>query len=465
MPSIRQFAPLLGGALLAVMPVIVRAQEGTEPGRPIHLKQHVFQVPFEVDRNDVKYASLKQLKLYISDNNGVSWELHATAAPGQGFFDVRVERDGPYAFALQSVYYNGESIPQTLDQLRTSRYVVVDTERPSVILQPLPTRPANDGFVAVGVTWKVTDDNLDLRNLRLEVRWAGQSHWVPITDKQIGPQGDDIRSIRPGQRMEYRLRARDKAGNVGEQSVVVGSDVGPASPGLSDRFNTVGTGRAITRPKYTLVNHNRVAIDFVVKEKGKSGIAALDLWVTTNRADWKKVEQSGSAPVDSDKVVLYFDAPQDGLYGFTGVARSGANIGDLPPTSRDEPQIWVEVDTKPPEAKFLEVRFALPNDPRTMLVTWEASDKNLDVQPIILQYCEGNEPQSDKDWKDVNPAGPLSNTGKHVFPTPNISGFQFRLRMKVFDRAGNQTVVTYEKPIVVDLVRPRVEITGASPAK
>jgi len=343
---------------------------------------------------------------------------------------------------------------------------VVDTERPNVILQPLPTRPASNGLSAVGVKWDVRDENLDLNALQLSVRWAGRGQWVPIRDIRIEPSGEDTRSIQPGNRMEYRLVARDKAGNIGEQTVIVGSDVGQRFVGQpdGDRGSAFGTGRAVNRPKYKLVNDKRVALESAIREKGKSGIAALELWVTTNRTDWKKVEAQPELSGNSEKPKLIFDAPQDGLYGFTIVARSGANIGDSPPTARDEPQIWVEVDTQKPEAKFHEVRFALPNDPRTMLVTWEASDKNLDVQPIILQYTESDSPQ-DKDWKDVNPSGPLSNTGKHVFPTPNISGFKFRLRMKVFDRAGNQTVVEYEKPIVVDLVRPRVEITDAVPAK
>jgi len=467
MLPVQRSALLLCGALLAFLPGGVRAQDGTDPSRPLYFNKQLITFPFGQDRYDVR-----QHKLYISSNNGSSWELHATATPDQGHFVVRLEQDGAYAFATQSILTSGEAIPPTPDRLQAQKYIVVDTKAPVVFLQSLPIREKGDGSFVVGVKWDLKDDNLDPRSVRLDVRWVGQVNWVQVpTEARLPAQGDYFWTFQPDyRRMEVRLSARDKAGNPANQLVVVGSGVGPAvasGPDGSERFNTVGTGRAIARSRFTLVNKPNIALEYHVLEKGKSGIASVELWVTQNRTDWKKVEQAGEPQINGDKASLVFNAPQDGLYGFTMVARSGANIASqAPPTARDEPQIWVEVDTKPPEAKFLEVRFALPNDPRSMLVTWEAADKNLDVQPIILQYCEENS-SDEKAWKDINPTGPLSNTGRYVFATPNLSGnaFKFYLRMKVFDRAGNQTKLVYDKPIVVDLVRPRVEITDAMPAK
>ena len=121
----------------------------------------------------------------------------------------------------------------------------------------------------------------------------------------------------------------------------------------------------------------------------------------------------------------------------------------------------MEVVTKSPEAKILDVKFANPNDARAITIAWTASDKYLLPNPIILEYRVKD---SDK-WQELS--SPLPNTGKCTVATPPLANndYQFFLRMRVIDRATNQTEVIYEKPIVVDLIRPRVEITDALPAK
>ena len=44
------------------------------------------------------------------------------------------------------------------------------------------------------------------------------------------------------------------------------------------------------RSKYTLINKSEISLEYTVLEKGPSGIKNIDLWMTTNRTDWQKVE-------------------------------------------------------------------------------------------------------------------------------------------------------------------------------
>lgn len=451
----------MAALLLVSQAATSRAQDPAPTPRAKHLPSRVFSIPIDIDWN--ARTGIKQTKLYISSNSGTTWDLHATNAAGQTKFDVRVERDGTYAFAIQTLFNDGTSVPAGIDQLRPSQYAVVDTERPSVILRPLPVRPAPEaGKITVGVQWDVRDENLDPRSIRLEVRWAGQGMWTPITDKTIGAQGEDIRTIAASNRMEVRLSARDLAGNDAYQVVMLGANGSVVSGVTGDTAGgPVSNISGLPRPKFILVNQRDIAIDFVVREKGPSGIASYDVWVTQNRRDWKKELTPAIKTVEgTDKATLTYQAEKDGMYGFTIIARSRANIAQAEPRSGDEPQVWVEVDTLKPEGKIQDVRFTHPNDLRSITITWTASDKNLDVAPVLFDYRVGTE-----EWKPMTPL--VANTGRQTFNTPELktNEYQFQLRMRIVDRAGNITAVEYEKPIVVDIIKPQVEITDAAPAK
>ena len=142
------------------------------------------------------------------------------------------------------------------------------------------------------------------------------------------------------------------------------------------------------------------------------------------------------------------------------IATSRANLSQPPPTSSRDVQVFVKVDTKAPEAKLVEVKFAQPIDPQYLTISWQASDENLGATPISLQYALEENPTDGSKWRDLT-EDPLTNTGRQVVKTPGIPGFQFWVRLRVVDLAGNETIVKYPKPVILDLVRPRVEVTDA----
>jgi hypothetical protein len=453
--SCRGMARWLPAIVLLALPFSVQAQTGTDAHHPKYLPARVFSIPFSANWSDHK---LRQLKLFISANGGTTWEPHATATAPQRGFEVRVDRDGQYAFAIQTIYSNGDAEPVSPNLLRASQFVVVDTEKPTISLRPLPSKPtATPGQISVGVQWDVQDDNLDPRSLRLDVRWAGQGQWSPITDKPITAHGEDIRGIPDRLRMEVRLTARDYAGNEAAQTVMVG-----AGGGLTSDSGGYATTPSSTRRRgVVLLNRHDFTLEFAVREKGPSGIAGYELWMTTNRKDWKKVPAEFKSPGDTEKATVSTRVEKDDYYGFTIIARSGANLSRPQPKDGDEPQIWVEIDTKPPEAKITDVTFQMPNDNRAIVITWTAKDEHLEASPISFEYrVKDTDP-----WKEL--AYGLPNLGKHTVATPQLGSndYQFFIRMKVVDRAANQTVVEFPKPIVIDLIRPHVEITDVMPAK
>lgn len=445
------------GLVLGLAPA---ASAQADPNRPAYWRDYNFSFPFNFNRNE---RGVAEVKLYFSLEQG-PWTLLDTSKPDRQGFDVRLNRDGKYAFATQTVYLDGRTNPEKVENLRPEQYLVVDTTLPSIALKSVAPRALNNGEVAVGVMWDVRDTYLDPTSLRLEGRYSGSSQWLPIQTRPMQARGEETWRIGPEQRLEVRLSARDQARNVGEATVTLGRNLGVMTGGTADT-NDYNMGRSTPRtPGVRLVNNPQITLDFRIRDRGPSGVGSIDLWVTRNRQDWKKVEPPPAAPAENaESASINYQATADGLYGFTIIARSRANLAQPDPIRGDEPMVWIEVDQTKPEAEFVEVKFAQPNDPRSLMVTWKASDKNLDPQAVILEYSETQNGKWEMlaDGLSTNAQG----LGRHTVATPTIKSFQFWLRMRVVDRAGNMTEVSYPKPINIDLTRPNVEIIDVRQAK
>lgn len=444
----------LAAALTLSFAPAVSAQP--DPNRPVYWRHYNFSFPFDFNR---AVRDVAEVKLYYSLDKG-TWTYLETSRPDRKGFDVRLRRDGKYAFATQTVYADGRTEPAKVENLRPAQYLIVDTTLPSIALKSVAPQMLNNGEVAVGVMWDVRDDYLDPSSLRLEGRYSGSSRWMPVQTRPLQTRGEEVWRLRPTEKMDVRLIARDRAGNFGEATVTLGRNVGVMTGGTG----AYGMGRTAPRsPEVRLVSSHDITLEFRIGEKGRSGIGSFDLWMTRDRQDWKKVPTTATLDENAQTVPISFRADGEGLFGFTGIARSRANLAPPDPLRGDEPMVWIEVDTTKPVAEFIDVKFARPNDARSLMITYKATDKNLDPQAVILEYSETKV----GDWKvladglGVNADG----LGRHTVETPDIKSYQFWLRMRVVDRAGNLAEQHYDKAINIDLVRPRVEIMDVKQGK
>lgn len=458
--------------ILCALVLSVHSVLAQPPADRTFVNQRTFGMPFTLAPAD--RANITAMKLYIRSEPGGEWQLHATASPAEttydaahqtqvGNFPVRIDRDGTYSFAIMTVFRDGRSLPPSVDQLRADKTVTVDTRPPQIMLEALPSKPTAEGSVAVGVKWNVTDEALANGGVRLEGRWYRDVKWVNFN--RGGPaeeSGQQQWTIQSHQRLEVRVTATDRAGNQATRTVVLGANVGTVTGGTG----TVPPPAATPQPSFRLVKDRTISLVYRVRERPPSGIKQIDLYVTRLGNDWKKHEQSYAPPNDgSDMAQIDFVAPEDGTYGLTMVATSNAGQSQPPPKSNDPPQVWVEVDTKAPVAEFKSVRLSNPNDARTIVLEWKAEDKNIETLPILFEYAE-IDPASGQPTKWTELAQPLPNSGRYVCPSPALSerAYQFLVRMTVYDKAGNSTVIQYKSPISLDVVKPQVEITDVKPA-
>ena len=209
------------------------------------------------------------------------------------------------------------------------------------------------------------------------------------------------------------------------------ADARPSKPGM---------------PLMRLVNTKRITLNFEVKDVGPSGLANVELWYTQNCRDWKKYD----AGANSKAYVVEVD--EEGMYGFTLVARSGLGLSKEAPVSGDQPQVWTIVDLTPPEVQVTEVA---PNaDSKQLVIAWKASDKNFSRTPISLSYAETEAGP----WRMI--AANLENNGKYTWQMPPGTPAKFIVRAEATDLAGNVSRALWSKPLLLDNSTPTVSITN-----
>jgi len=96
----------------------------------------------------------------MSEDQGQNWQKVASAAPEQGGFHFRAERDGLYFFTVRTVDISGKANPPTVQGVAPQIRVYVDTQLPLVSLRQAPSRSG-----MVGVEWEIREENLDVNSL------------------------------------------------------------------------------------------------------------------------------------------------------------------------------------------------------------------------------------------------------------------------------------------------------------
>ena len=221
------------------------------------------------------------------------------------------------------------------------------------------------------------------------------------------------------------------------------------------------TGSASIR----VVNSKRVTLNYELKDVGSSGVSGVELWCTQDGHSWKKGEVFSQTNKSFSTEVK-----DEGLYGFTILARNGAGLGKNAPASGDPPQVWVMVDVTKPVVQITGVEIGHNGKVPTVQIRWSAKDKNLGPRPITLSYAE----QPEGPWS-VIVAG-VENSGQYEWQAPANAPRRLLVRVEAADMPGNvgstQTanplrldaaVTIAPPPPTVDTSRPSAAISGVEP--
>jgi hypothetical protein len=479
------------------------------------MNQRDFNIPIRID--PARKADYRELHLYVSTDQGKTWDKTAVAAPDQAAFAYHAASDGLYWFSICVVDNSGKQDPPSPYQGAVGQKILVDTLRPE--LRILAAERQGEEVV---VRWEAVDPNLEPGSLRLQYRASDNAAagWTPVTITPAASGQAGFRPVGSGP-ITVRLEVQDAAGNAGSaQADVVGaamaaghvssppaarSDWGPIpsqgaapvilreqppparteahggqgnsgvavlahtthSPTVSPTPSTAVQPTPLRGPlpPRRMINSNRITLDYEVARLGPSGVGSVELYVTRDEGrTWQPIggEPTAAPPAASEvggptaslRRSLTVEVPEDGVYGFTMVVKSGAGLGKPPPQAGDPPQLLVEVDRTPPQAWLYPLR--ADGARRDALVfAWKAADRNLAVNPITLQWAR----QPGGPWETIG-APELPNSGQYVWQVPVNVPAQVYLRLVVRDTAGNTGVAETPQPVLVDLSEPEVRILG-----
>jgi hypothetical protein len=362
---------------------------------------------------------------------------------------------------VQTLDKQGNYYPATLEGAQPSLKVMVDSVPPDVRLTPLPPRGGQ-----VGVEWDVREEYMDLTDpkaLRLEYRVVGGFQWIPLAMRNTINQF--YWNPETNAPLEVRLRAQDRAGNIGEAGVKLraGDNLDSGSypsaierPAQNPVQNPLPKGYGGELPNRRLVNSRRIRLNYSLKEVGPSGVSSVELWFTQDGRSWLKFLTETPKAAESPEP-LVFDVEREGIYGFTVVAKSGVGLGTRPPQIGDTPQIWVEVDLTKPRVELHEVLVGRGLDKGKLTLQWSATDKNLKTNPITISYAE----QQSGPWNVITEHA--GNTGRYVWSMPENVPYQFWVRVEAADAAGNVGEDLTRDLVKVDLSQHKVNILDVVP--
>jgi hypothetical protein len=224
----------------------------------------------------------------------------------------------------------------------------------------------------------------------------------------------------------------------------------------------VNTTAVSNLPAPQVINVTSFKMAYEVEDKGASGVGKAEIWVT--RDDGKTWSQWNV--IDKPESPLVIDLAKatntqvQGIYGFKVVLQSGAGLSRETPKNGEAPDLRVDVDVEPPIVKIFEPT-PDPTAKDTMILRWQAVDRNLANDPITLEWADSAKgpwipiAATDGIGTSHGVAKRIGNTGSYPWKLPsNFPTHKVYLKVTARDTAGNVAEATTREPILVDLNKP-----------
>ncbi len=191
------------------------------PNDVIFMKTRSFNLPFGIAPAD--RVKLRAVRLYVSRDQGRSWNKEMQIRPDETRFPFFAEKDGEYWFRTTIVDRNNQEWPKDVERGKYSQKVVVDTLPPRIEI----TSAKREGEYVV-VDWKLLERHTDWNTLELQYKPYGpyaDARWQPVP--KFPQQAQGTMRFRPNmaQAVLLRLQVVDRAKNRSfSEKIVAGID-------------------------------------------------------------------------------------------------------------------------------------------------------------------------------------------------------------------------------------------------
>jgi hypothetical protein len=191
-------------------------------------------------------------------------------------------------------------------------------------------------------------------------------------------------------------------------------------------------------PNIRRVNTKRITINYEVSS-GTAGSSGVHLWCTRDTQTWVKYPMT---PFQKNAYLV--EVPQEGLYGFSLMARRPAGQVQLTPRAGDQPQMWVAVDETRPVVRFGGAEVNRNGQNVMVMVHWSASDMNFGARPISLSCSES----PGGPWEPI--ASGLENNGHFAWQVPPNAPRRLYFRVEAIDLMNNLGMAVGNTPVMLD---------------
>jgi hypothetical protein len=197
-----------------------------------------FDIPISIKQD--QRPKIKELLLFVSKDQGQTWNQVASATPDKDSFRFFAPGDGVYWFTICVVGPKGTREPKDIYKTPPGQKVLVDTVKPGVRI----LSAARQGE-SISVAWEIKEENPDLNTFKLEYHTADAPEWMwyaaPVTASLKG-QGQ-FRFINSGA-VQVRLQMMDQAGNAG----LAQAEIPAVSPPAATTNNVVAAAPVAPPP-------------------------------------------------------------------------------------------------------------------------------------------------------------------------------------------------------------------------
>ena len=126
----KAISPLLALSLALVVSFNTSAMsQAPEAVEPVYTNKARFRIPFRYDAAEMQRIGAKEIRLYLSVDQGNTWRLSRQSNPQAGRFDFEAPTPGEYWFAVRTLDAQNQLYPAT-KVLTAGLKVIVDTTPP-----------------------------------------------------------------------------------------------------------------------------------------------------------------------------------------------------------------------------------------------------------------------------------------------------------------------------------------------
>ena len=211
-------------------------------------------------------------------------------------------------------------------------------------------------------------------------------------------------------------------------------------------------GREVPAAQCHIANSPRVYLDYQIDSMGASGVGR-----------GRDLDDFGQGPELAEN--RRGQGPQEPRRGEPARGRrlrrhprghQWARLRRHRPQPTDPADYWVEVDVTRPNGEIMGIRPSGADD-GSLIVSWNARDKKLAVEPIDLFFSTSREGP----WAPI--AKGIKNDGTYRWMPPRDVAAHAFIRMSIHDQAGNTFTCETAQPVALDdLSRPRGRVLGVS---